>query len=137
MRDRLHEMVEIVQENMKQAQKRQKRYYDRGARGRDLEEGDQVLVLLPTRTNKLKLEWVGDQEGYQSRLRGGNPRKTSREKGVSHQPAEEVELGPGEGNACGGGAEGPEAGGLYLWGSEVQMTMDEIETPAEERRWRS
>ena len=27
------------------------------------------------------------------------------------------------------GAESPEAGGLYLWGSEIQMTMDEIETP--------
>ena len=35
------------------------------------------------------------------------------------------------------GAEGPEAGGLYLWGSEVQMAMDEIETPglgSEERQ---
>ena len=49
----------LVQENMAQAQARQKQYYDRGTKDRILREGDQVLALLPAATNKLMLEWVG------------------------------------------------------------------------------
>ena len=144
MRDRLHEMVEVVQENMEQAQKRQKQYYDRGTRGRDLEEGDQVLVLLPTRTNKLKLEWVGPYRVTRKVTKVDYEVETPgrrREKKVYHinllkkwnSAPEKAMLAVMESR----GAEGPEAGGLYLWGSEIQMTMDEIETPglgSEERQ---
>lgn len=53
------EMAKLAQDNLKQAQGRQKRYYDSGARLRSVEQGDEVLVLLPMQTNKLKLEWRG------------------------------------------------------------------------------
>ena len=59
MRNRLSEMAKLAQDNLKQAQGRQKRYYDSGARLRSVEQGDEVLVLLPMQTNKLKLEWRG------------------------------------------------------------------------------
>ncbi len=59
MRSRLHEMAELVQENMTKSQRKQKCYYDRGTQERTLKVGEQVLVLLPTVRNKLKLEWVG------------------------------------------------------------------------------
>ena len=33
--------------------------YDRGAKPRSFEVGDEVSVLLPMQWNRLKLEWVG------------------------------------------------------------------------------
>ncbi len=52
-------MAKLAQDNLKQAQGRQKRYYDSGARLISVEQGDEVLVLLPMQTNNLKLEWKG------------------------------------------------------------------------------
>ena len=59
MRERLESMASIVQENMKRAQAQQKQWYDRTARERVLEEGEKVLVLLPTSTSKLLAQWQG------------------------------------------------------------------------------
>ncbi len=52
-------MSELVHENMAKAQKEQKRWYDRNARERSFQTGDQVLVLLPTSSNKLTSQWYG------------------------------------------------------------------------------
>ena len=52
-------MSELVSENCKEAQMTQKRWYDQSARKREFTEGDQVLVLLPTVTNKLMVKWQG------------------------------------------------------------------------------
>ena len=52
-------MSELVSENLKGAQKRQKLWYDHNARERVLEPEDEVLVLLPTTSNKL-LRRVGE-----------------------------------------------------------------------------
>ena len=52
-------MSELVSENCKEAQMTQKRWYDQSARKREFMEGDQVLVLLPTVTNKLMAKWQG------------------------------------------------------------------------------
>ncbi len=41
------------------AQQRQKRAYDKRVTVQPLAEGDKVLVLLPTRQNKLQLQWEG------------------------------------------------------------------------------
>ena len=46
-------MHSLVAENMQDAQQRQKTWYDRNACQRQLAIGDQVLVLLPTDSNKL------------------------------------------------------------------------------------
>ena len=59
MRDQLQEMTDLVQEKAVEVQKKQKRCYDKGSKERELKVDDEVLVLLPEATNKLKLEWVG------------------------------------------------------------------------------
>ena len=62
MRERFKKMSCMVQENLEAAQKVQKRWYDQNARQRQFEAGDQVLVLLPTSTNKLVAQWQGPYE---------------------------------------------------------------------------
>ena len=52
-------MTEHVQENLKAAGVRQKKWYDRNARDRSFQVGDQVLVLLPSTTSKLTAQWQG------------------------------------------------------------------------------
>ena len=59
IQDRLAKLQELVHINLANAQKTQKTWYDRHARERVLKPGDQVLVLLPTSTNKLLAEWQG------------------------------------------------------------------------------
>ena len=52
-------MTKVVHENLKEAQRKQKAWYDQNARERTLQEGDLVLVLLPTSSNKLAAKWQG------------------------------------------------------------------------------
>ena len=59
MRERLEKMASLVQTNMAKAQNQQKRWYDRTARKRVFQPGEQVLVLLPTSTSKLTAQWQG------------------------------------------------------------------------------
>ncbi len=59
MRERLEKMASLVQMNVSRAQSRQKRWYDRTARQRLFQPGEQVLVLLPTSTSKLTAQWQG------------------------------------------------------------------------------
>ena len=57
--ERLKEGREAVQENLRKSQLKQKKWYDKRARDITLAEGDKVLVLLPTRTEKLLAKWKG------------------------------------------------------------------------------
>eukprot|EP00795_Rhopilema_esculentum_P005569 gene5569-9573_t len=59
MRENLSKMMEIVQENLSTAQRKQKTWYDKKSRVRIFKEGDEVFVLLPTSTNKLQAQWLG------------------------------------------------------------------------------
>ena len=59
MRERLERMAAEARENMETASGRQKSWYDRGARERTFQPGDQVLVLLPTSSSKLTAQWQG------------------------------------------------------------------------------
>ena len=59
MREKIEEMMEIVQENLKNSQTRQKLWYDKTARERCFQPGEEVLVLMPTTTNKLYAQWQG------------------------------------------------------------------------------
>jgi len=52
-------MSDLVHKNLSQAQYKQKQWYDKNARERKFSAGDQVLVLLPTDTNKLLAQWQG------------------------------------------------------------------------------
>ena len=59
LRERLDDTLKIAQEELCKAQRRQKFYYDRKARVRKFKPGDSVLVLLPTESNKLLMQWKG------------------------------------------------------------------------------
>ena len=59
IRARLEELSEIVEINMKKAQRKQKHHYDKKARECTLEVRDDVLVKIPSKQRKLKLEWEG------------------------------------------------------------------------------
>ncbi|XP_047476454.1 uncharacterized protein LOC125030461 [Penaeus chinensis] len=57
--ERLHSTCELAKEELLKSQVTQKSYYDRKAKFRTLDEGDQCLILLPTSTNKLLAQWSG------------------------------------------------------------------------------
>ena len=59
VREKIEKMKDIVHENLTTAQDRQKKWYDKRAREREFKMGDQVLVMLPTETNKLLAHWQG------------------------------------------------------------------------------
>ena len=55
-------MTDLVEHNMEKAQGNQKKWYDRNARSRKFEPGNQVLVLLPTAASKLLAQLQGPYE---------------------------------------------------------------------------
>ena len=59
LRERLEDSLKLAQEELEKSQKRYKRHYDRKAKPRRLEVGDRVLILLPTDSNKLLMQWRG------------------------------------------------------------------------------
>ena len=59
LRERLEDSLKLAQEELEKSQKRHKRHYDRKAKPRQLEVGGQVLILLPTDSNKLLMQWRG------------------------------------------------------------------------------
>ena len=52
-------MAHLVAKHLADSQQKQKHCYDRGAKSCSFEAGGQVLVLLPTMVNRLKLRWIG------------------------------------------------------------------------------
>ena len=63
--------MKIVQEELPKSQKKNKTLYDRRAKRREFQEGDKVLLLLPTNTNMLLIQWKGPYE-IMSRCGKGN-----------------------------------------------------------------
>ena len=61
MRDRLAPMTELAQHNVGRAQRQQKHWYDCIAKSRKFQPGEDVLILLPTSTNKLPARCQGPQ----------------------------------------------------------------------------
>ena len=51
--------MKLAQEEQQQSQKRYKKYYDRNDKPRHSEVREQVLILLPTDSNKLLMQWRG------------------------------------------------------------------------------
>ena len=62
LRDRLEQTYKLALENLKKVQIKQTAYCDRRARSRKFDVGDKVLLLLPTDSNKLLLQWKGPFE---------------------------------------------------------------------------
>ena len=59
MRKQLAEMTGLVAKHAAARQEKQKQQYDKIARSRSFQAGDQVLALLPVGANRLKLQWTG------------------------------------------------------------------------------
>ena len=59
MREKLSQMTELVKQNLLEAQRKQKTWYDSHVRSREFRDGDLVLVLLPSSSNKLLAQWQG------------------------------------------------------------------------------
>ena len=59
LRKRLEDTLKLAQEQLKLSQEQRKCYYDKRTKVRCFQPGDNVLVLLPTDTNKLLLQWKG------------------------------------------------------------------------------
>ena len=59
LKNRLEETCNIAQEELLKAQEIQKQQYDKSAQAKSLEVGQKVLLLLPTKANKLLLQWRG------------------------------------------------------------------------------
>jgi hypothetical protein len=59
LRDKLEQTAKIAAENVKCSASRYKTYFDRRSKIRTLKEGDEVLVLLPTSSNKMLVQWRG------------------------------------------------------------------------------
>lgn len=57
--NRLYDAREVVEANMKDAQRKAKAYYDKSAKVRTFEIDDRVMVLKPSRRNKLDIQWEG------------------------------------------------------------------------------
>ena len=62
LRERLEQTCQLAHDNLKKVQFKQKTYYDKRARSRKFDVGDKVLLLLPTESNKLLLQWKGPYE---------------------------------------------------------------------------
>ena len=56
LREKLQKMSQLARSNLQAAQSIQKKWYDRTARERSFQLGDQVLIFLPTTANKLAAE---------------------------------------------------------------------------------
>ena len=52
-------MNQLAKENLEKSSQRYCTYYNIRARKRDMKEGEKVLVLLSTASNKLLMQWRG------------------------------------------------------------------------------
>ncbi|XP_033761705.1 uncharacterized protein LOC117343459 [Pecten maximus] len=59
LKERLEETCKMAQQNLKSARARQSIYYNKKAKDRKMNPGQKVLVLLPTKRNKLLMQWKG------------------------------------------------------------------------------
>ena len=59
LRNRMETAKELVEENTRVAQVKQKAYYDQKTRELNLQPGDKVLLLLPSSTKKFVARWQG------------------------------------------------------------------------------
>ena len=62
LRNQIEETCKIAQQHLQKAANKQKRHFDRKAKQRVFRPGDKVLLLLPTKHNKLQMAWRGPYE---------------------------------------------------------------------------
>ena len=59
LKGRLEETCEIANIQLEKARKHQRKPYNKKTRNRQMKEEEKVLVLLPTKSNKLLMQWRG------------------------------------------------------------------------------
>ena len=62
LRERLEDTCNLAHQVLTQNKLKQKRWFDKKARNRSFKVGDQVLLLLPSDSNKLLMQWKGPFE---------------------------------------------------------------------------
>jgi len=62
LRDKLESTCKMAHDELMRSRRRYAKYYNRKARNRKFLVGDQVLLLLPTSSNKLLVQWKGPYE---------------------------------------------------------------------------
>ncbi|KAK3798815.1 hypothetical protein RRG08_005373 [Elysia crispata] len=63
LRERLNNTVKLAKEQLESSQARLKKYFHKQTKARRFGPGNKVLVLLPTDTNKLLVQWKGPYMG--------------------------------------------------------------------------
>lgn len=58
-REKLHAMAQLAKKELAQAQEDQKQLYDAQVWPCSFEQGQKVLLLLPSPSNKLLVSWLG------------------------------------------------------------------------------
>ena len=59
LRSKLQDMSKLAVANAEVSSSRYKEYFDRKAKYRKLKQGDEILVMLPTNSNKFLMQWKG------------------------------------------------------------------------------
>jgi hypothetical protein len=59
LRNRIEETCKIAQTQLEKESMRYKKYFDKKAKARTFRAGERVLLLLPTKLNKLEMTWKG------------------------------------------------------------------------------
>ena len=78
----LEDSLKLAQEELQKSRKRYKKHYDKKTKPRRLKVGNQILILLPTDSNKLLMQWRGPYIVYSRvgandyRVKMGSKRKT-------------------------------------------------------------
>ena len=62
LRERSEDTLKISQEELRKSQMRYKKYFDRKTKSRKYQPGEKALILLPTDSNKLLMQWRGPYE---------------------------------------------------------------------------
>ena len=62
LRERLQKTCKLAQDNVRKLDIKQNAFYDKRAKSRKFDIGDKVLLLLPSESNKVLLQWNGPYE---------------------------------------------------------------------------
>src|SRR6218665_1571201 len=62
LQEKISDTCRIAQEELEKNQRKSDKYYNRKARLRKCDIGDFVKVLLPLKTNKMQMKWLGPFE---------------------------------------------------------------------------
>ena len=66
LRERLEKTCKLARDNVRKLDIKQNAFYDKHARSHKFDVGDKVLLLLPSESNKVLLQWNGQYEVFEA-----------------------------------------------------------------------